>query len=111
MTGVEGGIVGVAVFLALGAFKLLERVIDKRNGTNGKGLSSEERTWLAELHQWHDRHDQDGVPLWYLPRRLLESQREIVQEIRRLNQVMQSCGTSMKEIAARRCPMRGDEEK
>jgi len=104
MTGIEGGIVGAAVFLALGAFKLLERSLDKRNGKNGNcGLTADERRWLGQLHEWHDRHDADGVPLWFLPRRLMESQGEMLKELRVMNQ-------SLSAMASRKCPRGGKEE-
>ena len=53
---------------------------------------------LEELHQWHDREDEDGVKVWYV-RKTLESaierlseniatQTKILQEMHRENKVM-----------------------
>ena len=41
-------------------------------------LSDDQNTMLQDLHNWHNKTDADGIPLWYVPRSFIESQKEIV---------------------------------
>lgn len=41
-------------------------------------LTDDEHKWMQELHQQHNKTDADGIPLWYMPRSFIDSQREIV---------------------------------
>jgi hypothetical protein len=42
-------------------------------------LSDDQNTMLQDLHNWHNKTDADGIPLWYVPRSFIESQKEIVE--------------------------------
>jgi hypothetical protein len=47
-------------------------------------LTTEEHEALMELHKIHDNTDQDGIPLWYVPRSWQKTQEEtlkVTQEI------------------------------
>ncbi len=41
-------------------------------------LTEDEHRWMQELHHQHSKTDKDGIPLWYVPRSFIDSQREIV---------------------------------
>jgi len=38
----------------------------------------EQHEWLRELYRQHNKVDSDGIPLWYVPRSFIETQKEIV---------------------------------
>lgn len=75
---------GAVLAVALGAFKLIERFIDKRRGEIGvqthqcpvcpmAGEHGEAlrdlKTQITTLQAWHDQTDGEGLPLAYAPRR------------------------------------------
>jgi hypothetical protein len=41
-------------------------------------LSDDQDNMLQDLYNWHNKTDSDGIPLWYVPRSFIESQKEIV---------------------------------
>jgi hypothetical protein len=41
-------------------------------------LSDSQDSMLQDLYNWHNKTDSDGIPLWYVPRSFIESQKEIV---------------------------------
>ena len=47
--------------------KILPMIQTKRHPPT---LTSEERQWLKDLHEWHDKTDNDGRRLWYIPQEL-----------------------------------------
>ena len=73
-----GGMVAAIVALVRLAERLLDVAVQKRNGKKKslapapaggcRGLTAEEHAALMRLDEMHDKHDQDGTPLWYVPR-------------------------------------------
>jgi hypothetical protein len=73
-----GGLVAAIVALIRLAERMLDAVLEKRNGRKKslapapaggcRGLTQEEHAALMRLDEMHDKHDQDGTPLWYVPR-------------------------------------------
>jgi hypothetical protein len=59
-------VLGIATFIAViwaGVTKILwER------GNKVSALSENERNQLQQLYTWHDKRDDDQIPLWYVPR-------------------------------------------
>ena len=41
-------------------------------------IIEEQHEWLNELYRQHSKVDGDGIPLWYVPRSFIETQKEIV---------------------------------
>jgi len=41
-------------------------------------LSPEERQWIHDLYILHSKTDPDGIPLFYVPRSFIDTQKEIV---------------------------------
>lgn len=39
---------------------------------------------MRQLHEWHDKNDSDGMPLWYMPREWAKKQEEVLIAIRQL---------------------------
>ena len=62
------GLVAVAVGLVE-----LVKLIAKKFGDNKSVLLEEERTWLRELHEWHNKEDADGVKIWYIRQSLADA--------------------------------------
>ena len=48
--------------------------------------NEEVREWIKELWEAHDRTDGDGIPLWYVPRSLVEMQKEVIQILQSISQ-------------------------
>lgn len=64
----------------------------KQNGKQNGYFTSKDRQMLHELFRLHSPTDADGVPLWYMPRRLLEIQsltneklESVVSELKQVN--------------------------
>ena len=38
----------------------------------------EQYEWVHEMYRMHNKVDGDGIPLWYVPRTFIETQKEIV---------------------------------
>ena len=53
---------------AIGASLLLVIKILWDKSDRKSGLSEEERNRLNQLYEWHNKVDDDQVPLWYIPR-------------------------------------------
>ena len=91
------GIVIIVVAVLQGIFKFAEHVIakygNKSEGVTNKeileklrdlpvGLSDRQTEQLKVLYDLHNVKDADGMPVWYQPRSLAETQKEIVSELR-----------------------------
>ena len=57
-------------------YALVETVL-KKTDDDAENLE-EQHEWVAELHRQHSKVDADGIPLWYVPRSFIETQKEIV---------------------------------
>jgi len=57
-------------------YKLLESLI-KKTEENTKNIEKQQE-WVKTLYQQHSKLDPDGIPLWYMPRSFIETQKEIV---------------------------------
>jgi len=55
---------------------LIETII-KKSDDESEHLE-EQHEWVRELHRQHNKVDGDGIPLWYVPRSFIETQKEIV---------------------------------
>lgn len=71
-----GGIIGICIVLAQGLIGITKTLIERKlNGHKGNDIKSvqfleEQRIQLKELHDIHFRFDDNGAPLWYVPRSL-----------------------------------------
>ena len=93
------GVLILLVMLSLGLVRIIERLIQqgwarKKNGKKSippapanpgcTGLTKEEHKMLEDLHDMHDIRDDDGIPLWYVPRSLIATmvkQTEILDKL------------------------------
>ena len=57
-------------------YALLETIM-KKTDDDSENLK-EQYEWTSELYRLHNKTDGDGVPLWYVPRSFIETQKEIV---------------------------------
>jgi len=55
---------------------LVETLI-KKNDDESENLE-EQHEWVRELYRQHNKVDGDGIPLWYIPRSFIETQKEVV---------------------------------
>jgi len=51
--------------------------LSKKNDDESKNIE-EQHVWVQELYRQHNKVDADGIPLWYIPRSFIETQKEIV---------------------------------
>jgi len=64
-------VLGLATFFGAALLTVIKILWDRGNQVSG--LSEEERAELKQLFAWHDRRDDDQVPLWYVPRSWLDT--------------------------------------
>lgn len=76
--GILIAIVGITVALAEGLIGIMRLLITKFTEKDAKYLTDEEHQMLASLHDLHCRYDEDGTPIWYVPRSWSTTQKEIV---------------------------------
>lgn len=68
----DGMLVAGLVALAIGLMEIIKGII-KKFGTDKSSLIEEERIWLRELHEWHNKEDSDGVKVWYIRQSLADA--------------------------------------
>lgn len=51
------------------------------------GLTAEQSRQLQFLYDSHNRHDADGIPLWYVPRSWATTQKEVVEMLKEVAKV------------------------
>ncbi len=56
-------------------YALVESLVKKTD--NDTENLEEQHEWLYTLYQQHSKVDGDGIPLWYVPRSFIETQKEI----------------------------------
>ena len=64
------------IAITMGLIKVIEMLIAKTTNKNSV-LTQEERSWLKELHDLHEKCDTDGTPLVYVPRSWAEIQKDM----------------------------------
>lgn len=79
------------IAITMGLIKVIEMLITK-SASKSSVLTSEERGWLKELHDIHEKCDVDGTPLVYVPRSWAEIQRD-------MQRVMTKVVTDQRRIA------------
>ncbi len=85
---------GVGFIAAIMVIREVLGFLEKRkNGGGGQSLIMNEhvndvrgavsaiKDKVDDLHEWHNKTDQDGIPLWYVRRSLEESIRELGEKI------------------------------
>jgi hypothetical protein len=78
-----------AIYLAVEIYKALNaRSIQKKNDNNGFGREDQQK--LITLYKQHQIVDEDGTPIWYVPRSMLKLQSAAVEELKKLNSTMES---------------------
>jgi hypothetical protein len=80
-TGVGVVIIGVTLILRL-VFDFIVKMKESKTNDGdptGAGFTQKDRTRLYDLHRWHDRMDEDGVPVWYVRSGLEKTVQELVK--------------------------------
>lgn len=72
-------IVVALVAVIEGLLALIRHILHKRNGNGGHIHHIKNR--VDSLYEMHNKHDQDGIPIWYVPRSSVETQKEIVDRL------------------------------
>ena len=60
------------VAVAIGLVEIVKASV-KKFGKTESVLTEEERTWMRDLHDWHDKEDADGVKVWYIRQSLADA--------------------------------------
>ena len=60
------------VAVAIGLVEIIKGIV-KKFGADKSSLIEEERIWLRELHEWHNKEDADGVKVWYIRQSLADA--------------------------------------
>jgi hypothetical protein len=81
-----GGILAVCLLLGQGLIEITKIAITRRlNGSKESidsiyvSLPEEQKDQLKFLHEIHSRFDEDGAPLWYVPRSLTANQAKMTE--------------------------------
>ena len=82
------GLIVLSMALVRLVERLIDRLVSKMNGKKSlapanpgggcRGLTPEEHAALMRLDEMHDKCDQDGTPLWYVPRSWASTLEKIV---------------------------------
>lgn len=93
-------ITGAIVSIILGSYKLIEILIKKiQNGNvnNKKSVTiteqekTEFREYLKSLYDWHDKTDNDGRRMWYVPKSYFDKQDKILNMIENIEREVKKC--------------------
>ena len=93
LTYTDAPVLVALIALAMALVRVVERLLDAlvRKRTNGKrslipppaaggcGFTGEDRVVLLRLDELHSKTDKDGIPLWYMPRSMIDSIAESVK--------------------------------
>jgi len=101
------GMIALSMILVRIIERLLDIVIKRR--TNGKhslipqpvdhnSLTPEEHAALMRLDELHSKTDGDGIPLWYVPRSMLESLKEMTEIQDRISVRLRDLVTAQKNL-------------
>lgn len=84
----EYGIVALVVGLCLGFFEVLKKMIPAlaKNGTSAAGYLASDRERDNKLYSLHNQNDEDGTPIWYVPRSMEKTLDRMLDELREINQ-------------------------
>ena len=90
------------IAITMGLIKVIEMLISKTTSKNSV-LTQEERSWLKEIHDIHEKCDSDGTPLVYVPRSWAEIQKDmqhvitkIVTDQRRIADILERIDQKLK---------------
>lgn len=74
----------IAIVMAL--IEIIKMLISKMaRKTNSSVLTHKEHEWLHDLHSMHNKTDQDGLPLWYVPRVWTNLFKDVNESLRSIN--------------------------
>jgi len=96
---------GTGGILALLLVREVLTFLAKKKGDSGTtNYYSDARTeimarQIAELHDWHDHEDNDGVKVWYVRRSLEESVAKLTDAIQTQNIILREMAGNNKELA------------
>ena len=68
----DAALVAGLVAIAIGLVEVTKAAI-KKFGKHESVLTEDERIWLRELHEWHNKEDTDGVKVWYIRQSLADA--------------------------------------
>lgn len=96
-------IIGSLVMSVYGLIEILKRRELKKNGTSH--FSAADRQMLHDLYVSHSRVDVDGIPIWYVPRKLLSDQNEGNRKLGEIHSELQKVNEN---FARWNCPYAGE---
>lgn len=100
---------GGMVVIGLGLIEIIKLLIAKR--TNGKSKQTapecqrvfpdEQKEQIRRLYDLHCNFDNDGVPLWFIPRSWIETQKEMAELMKDISQSQGSMAEVMQTLLER----------
>ena len=82
--GAGGLLVAICLYLVFDYLKGRDILIDGATAQRINPGVEQAIDQIDDLHEWHDRVDADGIPLWYVPRSLskaIEEQIVVLKEL------------------------------
>jgi len=92
---VEIQVVGLAALYAV--IEIVKWMIDR----NRSDLTPENQRKLNDLWEWHSIRDDDGRPLWYVPRKMAGDQERIVEMLRGISKNQESTARLLGDLIKR----------
>lgn len=102
-------VLGLATFIGIVWSAVTKILWDRGNSAQDKaleaekrasGLSESERHHLKQLFDWHNRVDDDQVPLWYVPRSWLELVRRLHDDHAHVRKQLMEIARQNEEVIA-----------
>ena len=97
-------IMAFVVAVVMGLFKIIDYFITKKNGADKEKdpcLSKEEHEYLKSLYDWHNINDDDGRKIWYIPKSVSESQKEMTVLMREIGETQKDMAQILERIISR----------
>lgn len=83
-----GGVIGITYLLVKLIEKMFDKVMERRANNKNINLSTaltqQQSHQLQSLHDMHSRYDDDGVPMWFVPRSWGETQKEVAKSLEKV---------------------------
>ena len=114
----DGIIIGIIVGAVLVGIKVVDYMVNKKDRANGdcgvqksdfdelyeeihnvKTVSYENKELNQKLWDLHNRFDEDGMPLWYVPRSWSKAQDKIMDACLEISQTQKSIASTLKAIS------------
>lgn len=80
------------------SMRIIEALV-KKFGNNRSLLKQDERSWLKKLYDMHNVLDEDGKPIWYVPKKIDETTSSMLALLDKMNDIQERQTLILEKIA------------